>query len=593
MSARRLALGALAVALTAWIIGGEWASIHHGVAENHLIDALGGLAFVAGGIIALDRRPGNAIGPLMLAYAFLPYLGNYGNIQVTPLPLLGQISGQLGAPILAHIALSYPSGRLRTRLDRVVVGVIYGASAALTVVILLTFDPRASGCARCAAEPAPFPSRPAFEAAMVTYQRAGLILVLLFLAAVWQRWRLATPAARRDLAPLWLAVCIIALVYLLGAFSSPFLDDPFAYLIWELQSVLQVSLPAVFAWGLLSSRLARSAVGDLVVALQRPLPPGELRAPLARALGDPSLRLLYSLDGQDRWVDADGQQAELPAPATTPGVPPGLAGGQQPHAVTLVEREGRPLAALIHDPALDQGLVRATAAAAAMTIENERLHAEVRAQLAEVRASRQRIVEAGDRERRRVERNLHDGAQQRLATLALSLAMLRDRAGADPATAVTAATAAALAEASAELRQAIEELRELARGIHPAILTEEGLPAAVESLADRASLPVRVRANFDSRLPEPIEAVAYFVVAESLANVAKYARASGAAVELSRCNGSLRVEVADDGIGGADASRGSGLRGLEDRVSAVRGSFRVETPPGGGTRVSAELPCDA
>jgi len=171
--------------------------------------------------------------------------------------------------------------------------------------------------------------------------------------------------------------------------------------------------------------------------------------------------------------------------------------------------------------------------------------------------------------------------------------MLRERAGAAPATAVTAATAAALAEASAELRQAIEELRELARGIHPAILTEEGLPAAVESLADRASLPVRVRANFDSRLPEPIEAVAYFVVAESLANVAKYARASGAAVELSRCNGSLRVEVADDGIGGADASRGSGLRGLEDRVSAVRGSFRVETPPGGGTRVSAELPCDA
>src|SRR5438034_4059919 len=169
-----------------------------------------------------------------------------------------------------------------------------------------------------------------------------------------------------------------------------------------------------------------------------------------------------------------------------------------------------------------------------MSIENERLQAEVRAQLAEVRASRQRIVEAGDRERRRVERNLHDGAQQRLATLALSLAMLRDRDGADPA------TAASLAQASAELKQAIDELRELARGIHPAILAEEGLPAAVEALADRSSLPVRVTADFDARLPGPVEAIAYFVVAESLANVAKYARASGARVGLSRCNGSLR-----------------------------------------------------
>ncbi len=255
--------------------------------------------------------------------------------------------------------------------------------------------------------------------------------------------------------------------------------------------------------------------------------------------------------------------------------------------MTVVERQGRPLAALIHDPALDQGLVRAAAAAAGMAIENERLHAEVRAQLEEVRASRQRIVEAGDRERRRVERNLHDGAQQRLASLALSLAMLRDRDGADPA------TAALLADASAELKQAIDELRELARGIHPAILTEEGLPAAVESLADRSSMPVRVIADFDARLPEPVETVAYFVVSESLANVAKYAHASGARVEMSRRNGSLRVEVLDDGIGGADAARGSGLRGLEDRVAAVRGSFHVETRSSGGTRVLAEIPCDA
>jgi signal transduction histidine kinase len=578
MTRRSWGLLVLAVAGTGWILTAEWVSIRHGVPENHLIDALTGLAFLASGIIALDRRPGNIIGPLMIVVAVVPYFGNFGNIQAPLLPLLGVLSGQVAAPVLAQIALSYPDGRLPTRLDRVVVGTIYACATAANLVLLLVFDPRAGGCTRCAWEPGPFPSRAVFSATLDAYQRAGLALVLLFLLAAGLRWRRATQAERRYLAPLWIAVLLIALVYAMDAFASPFpLADPFAYLIWELQGVLQIGLPVVFVWGLLSARLARSAVGDLVVELERPLPPGELQASLARSLGDPALELLYALDGPGGWVTAQGRPQALPSPG----------GGPRGRAVTEVERHGRPLAALIHDPALDQGLVRAAAAAAGIAIENERLQAEVHAQLEEVRASRLRIVEAGDRERRRVERNLHDGAQQRLATVALSLAMLRDRDGADPA------AAAALGDISAQLRQAINDLRELARGIHPAILTEEGLPAAVESLADRSALPVSVVADFEARLPEPVEAIAYFVVAESLANIAKYARATGARVALSRCDRSLRVEIRDDGVGGADTSRGTGLRGLEDRVSAVRGSFRVESQPGAGTRVLAEIPCDA
>jgi signal transduction histidine kinase len=579
MTRRRWWLLTLAVVCAGWALGGEWVSIHRGVPENHLLDLLGGLAFLAGGIIILDRRPGNAIGPLMIAYGIIWYFGNWGNLNVPVLPLLGTSLGQwAGTPILAQIALSYPTGRLRTRFDRAVTGLLYAGAIAINVAILLVFDPRSSGCRACAWEPAPFPSRSAFLVATSAYQHAGAVLALFFFAAVWLHWRNATPAERRDLAPLWVAVCVIAIIYLLGAFSSPFpLADPFAYLIWELQTLFQIALPVIFVWGLLSARLARSAVGDLMVELDQPLPPGDLQASLSRTLRDPSLELLYALDERDRWVNARGQHRSLP--------PPGQ--GNQARTVTLVERDGQPLAALIHDPALDPGLVRATAAAAGIAIENERLHAEVQAQLEEVRASRQRIVAAGDRERRRVERNLHDGAQQRLATLALSLAMLRDHDGTDPA------TADALAQALAELRQAIDELRELARGIHPAILTEEGLPAAVESLADRSPLPVRIAADFDTRLPEPAETAAYFVVSEALANVAKYAHASRAQVELSRCNGTLRVEVVDDGVGGADPARGSGLRGLADRVSAMRGSFAVETPPGGGTRVLAEIPCDA
>src|SRR5207248_7500545 len=198
-----------------------------------------------------------------------------------------------------------------------------------------------------------------------------------------------------------------------------------------------------------------------------------------------------------------------------------------------------------------------------MAIANERLRAQVRAQLEEVRASRQRIVEAGDRERRRVERNLHDGAQQRLVTISLALGMLRDREGID------AATLTELDRASSELKKAINELRELARGIHPAILSEEGLGAAIESVADRSAVPVRLKIVLDGRLPAAVESTAYFVVSESLTNVAKYARASRVDVDIARSNGSLRVEVADDGAGGADVDNGSGLRGLKDRVAAV------------------------
>src|SRR6266516_5292123 len=226
------------------------------------------------------RRPGNAIGPLMIAYAFVQYFGNWGNINVPVLPLLGVSVGQwAGAPILAQIALSYPTGRLRTTFDRVVIGLIYAAAISICIVILLGFDPRSAGCTACAWEPALFPSRSAFMTVPSVYQRAGAILPLMFFLAVWLRFRRATPAERRDLAPLWGAVCVIALVYLMSSFASPFpLADSFSYLIWELQGVPQISLPAIFVGGLLSARLARSAVGDLVVELERPLPPGELRA---------------------------------------------------------------------------------------------------------------------------------------------------------------------------------------------------------------------------------------------------------------------------------------------------------------------------
>jgi signal transduction histidine kinase len=575
MTRRRWGLVVLAVAAIGYALGGEWQSIRGGVPENHLLDAAVGLSFFGAGIVALDRKPGNRIGLLMVGFAATWFLGNWSNWSAPVLPTLGVVGAALGTPFIAHIALSYPSGRVRSRFERIVLTAIYIVSCGTSLVVALTWDPRAFGCGDCPYAPAVLPNRTLADAASSLFDRSAIVLVPLFLASIVLRWRRASPAERRALAPLWLATWMLSVAYLIGSFAAPDVNDPLAYLLWEIEAVIEIGVPIVFLWGLLSTRLARSAVGDLVVELEGPLAADDLRAALSRALGDPTLQVAYAMEEETQWVDASGQPVTLPTLSAD--------GGQ---TVTIVRRDAEPIAALIHDSALDQALVRAVAAAAGMAIANERLRAEVRAQLAEVRASRQRIVEAGDRERRRVERNLHDGAQQRLVALSLSLAMLRRDGTRDPE------TDRALADASAQLRSALKELRELARGIHPAILTQEGLEAAVESLAERSNSQVRVTTSLDGSLPAPVEATAYFVVCEALANVAKYADAHAASVDLRRCNGSLRVEVADDGRGGADLHAGSGLLGLQDRVAALGGCLHIDSPAGAGTRLVAEIPVD-
>jgi signal transduction histidine kinase len=212
------------------------------------------------------------------------------------------------------------------------------------------------------------------------------------------------------------------------------------------------------------------------------------------------------------------------------------------------------------------------------------LDAELHAKMEELRASRARIVEAGDSERRRLERDLHDGAQSRLVGLALLLRAARTRAAV-----ADGELAALLDQAQDELQTSLAELRELARGIHPAVLTERGLEPALQALASRAPVPVTLEASGE-RLPRPVESAAYFVVSEALANVAKYAQATHASVAVRQVNGRVTVEVADDGVGGADAAGGSGLRGLADRVAALDGTLSLDSPKGAGTRVRVEIP---
>ncbi|MGH2797461.1 MAG: sensor histidine kinase [Thermoleophilaceae bacterium] len=217
------------------------------------------------------------------------------------------------------------------------------------------------------------------------------------------------------------------------------------------------------------------------------------------------------------------------------------------------------------------------------------MHARVKihARLEELAASRARIVAAGDVERRRLERNLHDGAQQRLVALSMSLRLALAKLDSDPA-----AARAALAAACEELGLALDELRELARGLHPAVLTDRGLRAAVEMLASRMPIPVEIVGMPDERLPDAVEAGAYYLIAEALTNVTKYAQPSTVRVRVAARDARVVVDVSDDGVGGADPAGGSGLRGLVDRVEALGGSLEVVSPAGAGTSLRAEIPLD-
>jgi signal transduction histidine kinase len=317
--------------------------------------------------------------------------------------------------------------------------------------------------------------------------------------------------------------------------------------------LIALGLFADLLWG----GWARATVTGLVVDLGEPEASGTLRDRLARTLGDPTLAVGYAVPGGDQYVDETGRPIELPA-----------ADDQQ--ALTPVLEDGRHVAVLIHDPALldDPALMSAVAAATRLAVSNARLQAEVREQVEEVAASRRRIVTAADEQRRRLEQELRAGASRGLSRVA-ELA-----AGIDP-------------ELERQIASAQRELRSLARGIRPAILAERGLAEAVRELAGGGA---RVECTLTGRRLDPAtEAAAYFVCSEALANVAKHARASAVGLCVSAANGFLTVEVTDDGVGGADPG-GSGLRGLADRVDALGGSLTVTSPPGGGTRVVAELP---
>jgi signal transduction histidine kinase len=526
--------------------------------------SLGG-SFVGTGLYAWWRRPDNRSGALMTWVGFLWFLSCLGFSNNRFVFAVGQFTEVLPIAALVHLVLAVPSGRLESRYHRALVTVAYLNSTVFQLPSLL-FTDTTRGCGTCPSNPLLISDNgDVAETGIDVVRWIAIVSIALLARELIVRIRNARQSERDVYGPL-VGAALISLVAFALLFATQIYRGSSLLTLIYLAYGAFVFVPYGFLVGLLRGRLSRAAaVAELVETLGRDENRTPLRDALAESLGDSSLTLAYWIPETQTYVDADGRRVE-PGP------------GQ---VATPIERHGEPLALVIHDAALaeEQELVRAAGGAAALTLENERLSAELRAKVEEVRASRARIVQAGDEERRRLERDLHDGAQQRLVTLALNL-KLAQQSG-DPTAQIEAAIQ--------ELTEATTELRELARGIHPGVLTDRGLGPAVDALAGRSQVPVEVLAVPEERLSPALESTVYFVVAEALTNVARYAQATHAEVEIERKNGSLTVEVRDDGVGGADPAKGSGLRGLADRVAAVDG--RLVVTDDGGTTIRAEIPC--
>jgi signal transduction histidine kinase len=532
-----------------------------------------GWGFIGAGLFAWWRRPQNNFGPLMTATGFLFFLSELAAANSPRVYIVATLCGNLFLAVVVHMLLAMPSGRLRTRGERVLVWGAYLFFSPISRSYVFFATPADYGCDSCPDSHVVISHQPDLADTLDTVINvvafAIFALTLLFL---WRHWRAANSTERRALGPVLFTGASVLVLLEVGLIAELSGHGGLAQAGYYATQAAILPLPYAFLASLARSRLTRAdAVSGLVARLAQSPSQEEIRAAIARALDDPSLELAYWLPEFGTYADVEGHAIAL---ADTNG-----------RTTTFIGRDGEPIAALLHDASLreEPDLLEAVSGAAAIALENVRLNVELRARLDELRGSRARIVEAGDAERRRLERNLHDGAQQRLVAVAMQLRLLQNRIRGDDAEPLVAAV-------SEQVAASLSELRELARGLHPAVL-EHGLGPALDALATRSEVPITVRCDV-ARLPQAIELAAYFVACEALTNVAKYAHARTASVRAWQDNGIALIEVADDGRGGADDALGSGLRGLADRVEALDGHLRVVSPAGAGTVVTAELPCE-
>jgi signal transduction histidine kinase len=531
-----------------------------------------GLALVAAGLVTAFSHQAARIGDLAVLAGLVWFAPVWVGWDRGP-PLvrsLGMVAAGFAFPLLLHLVLASPSGRLRGAVAGGLVSAVY-LEAALAAIGQALFrhpfyDPNC--WANCTDNKFLVRSLPGLARAIEATDRWFTAAAAAALVAVCVRRLLRDSGpARRALLPVALPAILLAatiIAHTIALLRTPLEQpsDPTFGAIFVLGCVAVILLAAALVWAAARIRVQRRAVAQIVTSLGQAPPPGSLQAALAKAVGDPDLQIAYWLPDSQRHVDANGR------PVAQPVAGPG-------RAVTTLVRDGRRIAVVSHTAALPD-LERELGAAVRLALENERLQAEILARLDELRASRVRIVETGDSERRRLERDLHDGAQQRLLALSYDLRLARAQANADG----DPETGSLLTQATDQAQAALDELRELAHGIYPAILTEAGLAPALASLADAAPLPVEVGDVAGGRYPAAVETAAYLLVAEALQDAAGR-RASHAVVRVARDVGRLVVTVEDDGT-----DRTSPMVELADRVGALEGRLTVEP-----TRLRAELSC--
>ncbi|MEV1022911.1 histidine kinase [Streptomyces sp. NPDC050264] len=569
--------GAAAVAVVSGAAG-SWAYARSGASAGDLVrDLAVGWAYVVAGLMAWRRRPANNTGRLMVLEGITWF---FGNLQGTASPALftfGAWWEALNMAVLLHLILSFPEGRLTTVLTRRLVQFAYGLVAVGGLLRTLLFDPATDtgatylDCRSCGPNLFFVPSwHGMFDTFDAVYHAAGWVISAVAAVAIVLRWRHASAARRRALLPAWIGigVAVVFLMWDMLFYVVPWFGEVGSVAeqaVYLLSDLAQVAVPFAFLGGLLRMRLQRAEVSGLVIDIGTDPDPSKVREALVRVLGDPTLRLGLWREERDAYVDGAGREVSPEGTGRT----------------RVDASDGRPLALLHHDPALleDPELLESVAAALRLALENVWLRTRAK----DVAT---RIVQAADAERGRLERDLHDGAQARLVFALMAVRRVQ-RGLADHADETLRAAAG---EAESSLRLAIDELRGIAQGIHPAVLTREGLAPALNALAKEAAMPVVVAAE-PRRYDPLVESTAYFTVCEALSNAAKHARARAVSVSARHQDGLLVVETVDDGVGGADTGSGTGLRGLADRLAAVDGVLHIHSPAGGGTRIRAELPC--
>ena len=527
-----LLLGAAILALAA-----EWSAYDWSAVGDWLPDLTAGSALIVGGLVGWTVRPQSRSGALMTVAGVAWFLPNLATTGVAALdwPLTHLLYAHRGA--LVALVLTFPLGRLYGRLDAVVVAV----ACALALLAALWQSPVAAI---------------AFSLVLVAIATRG------YLVAIGRERRLRQAAwwATGALAAIFAGVALAHLV------TSP-AGNASTLLAYELSLAI---LAAALLAALIHAPWEARRIGDLVVELGEKSP--TVRDRLAHALGDPTLQVGYWSVPHAAYLDAEGRTLDLAVPA-------------RGRAATRVDRDSEPLAVLVHDRAVldDRGLFEAVAAASTLAAANMRLQAEVRQQVAELESSRRRLLDAADQERRRLEQSLRSGAERRLAALRPVLEQAA-------AMSTDGREAAMLVErADDQLERTLAELRRLARGLHPRVLASHGLAKALRGLASES--PVAVDLSLPAgRVPKEVESALYFLCAEALANSAKYAKATRISVEVVLDDEAVVAEIADDGIGGADPARGTGLSGLADRIETLHGRIRVTSPPGTGTLIRAEIP---